>query len=122
MYSILCKKAVFKNLLITTKLSNRSGISTNSDVKKTADLLMKCRYLDELTGGKGIIFATGTPIITGYLRSEMPILRCLSKRASHFMVMLLIFINEYSILCIGIISKSNYIGCDYYVRILSYTS
>ena len=61
--------------------------------------------------------AFGTPIITGYLRSEMPILRCLSKRASHFMVMLLIFINEYSILCIGIISKSNYIGCDYYVRI-----
>lgn len=59
---ILDEAHEFKNLLITTKLSNISGISTNSDVKKTADLLMKCRYLDELTGGKGIIFATGTPV------------------------------------------------------------
>lgn len=110
----------FKNLFCATKLNNISGIS-NSASQKALDLYLKCRYLDEKTGGKGVVFATGTPIITGYQRSEMPILRCLSKRASHFMVMLLIFINEYSILCIGIISKRNYIGCDYYVRLLSYS-
>ena len=101
-------------------MRNVAGIQ-QTEAQKSSDLYMKCQYPDEITGGKGIVFATGTPIITGYLRSEMPILRCLSKRASHFMVMLLIFINEYSILCIGIISKRNYIGCDYYVRLLSYS-
>ncbi len=51
----------FKNLFTPTKLSNISGIS-NSASQKALDLFMKCQYLDEKTGGKGIVFATGTPI------------------------------------------------------------
>ena len=53
---------LFKNLFLATKMQNVSGISTSSDVQKTADLFMKTRYMDEITGGRGIIFATGTPI------------------------------------------------------------
>ena len=67
----------FKNLFVATKLQNVAGIS-NSASQKALDLFLKCRYLDEKTGGKGVIFATGTPIITRYQRSETPILRCLS--------------------------------------------
>lgn len=51
----------FKNLFLHTKMRNVAGLST-SDALKSSDLFMKCRYMDELTGGKGIIFATGTPI------------------------------------------------------------
>lgn len=51
----------FKNLFVATKLQNVAGIS-NSASQKALDLFLKCRYLDEKTGGKGIIFATGTPI------------------------------------------------------------
>ena len=43
-------------------MQNVSGVSTSSDVQKTADLFMKTKYMDEITGGKGIVFATGTPI------------------------------------------------------------
>ena len=53
---------LFKNLFLSTKMQNVSGISTSSDVQKTADLFMKTKYMDEITGGKGIVFATGTPI------------------------------------------------------------
>ena len=53
---------LFKNLFLATKMQNVSGISTSSDVQKTADLFMKTKYMDEITGGKGIIFATGTPV------------------------------------------------------------
>ena len=53
---------LFKNLFLATKMQNVSGISTSSDVQKTADLFMKTKYLDEITGNKGIIFATGTPV------------------------------------------------------------
>lgn len=67
---------LFKNLYLNTKMRNISGISTNDNVQKTADLYMKCQYLDEITGGKGIVFATGTPVITGYQGSKTPILRC----------------------------------------------
>ena len=68
---------LYKNLGTATKMSNVAGIGTTGS-GKAAELLMKTRYFDELTGGKGMVFASGTPIITGYLRSEMPILRCLS--------------------------------------------
>lgn len=51
----------FKNLFVATKLQNVAGIS-NSASQKALDLFLKCRYLDEKTGGKGIIFATGTPL------------------------------------------------------------
>ncbi|MGL6200421.1 MAG: SNF2-related protein [Lachnospiraceae bacterium] len=51
----------YKNLFTYTKMRNVAGIS-QSEAQKSSDLFMKCRYLDELTGGKGIIFATGTPI------------------------------------------------------------
>ena len=51
----------FKNLFTPTKLNNISGISTSAS-QKALDLFMKCRYLDEKTGGKGVVFATGTPL------------------------------------------------------------
>jgi len=51
----------FKNLFLFTKMRNVGGIA-QTEAQKSSDLFMKCRYLDELTGGKGIIFATGTPI------------------------------------------------------------
>ena len=51
----------FKNLAAYTKMRNVSGIS-QTEAQKSSDLYMKCRYLDELTGGRGVIFATGTPI------------------------------------------------------------
>ena len=53
---------LFKNLFLATKMQNVSGISTSSDVQKTADLFMKTKYMDEITGSKGIVFATGTPV------------------------------------------------------------
>ena len=51
----------FKNLAAFTKMHNVGGI-TQTEAQKSSDLYMKCRYMDELTGGRGIIFATGTPI------------------------------------------------------------
>lgn len=51
----------FKNLFLYTKLRNVGGIS-RTEAQKSSDLYMKCRYLDEITGGKGIVFATGTPV------------------------------------------------------------
>lgn len=51
----------FKNLFLYTKMRNVAGIS-QTEAQKSSDLFGKCRYLDELTGGKGVIFATGTPI------------------------------------------------------------
>ncbi len=51
----------FKNLYCFTKMSNVAGIST-TDAQKSSDMLAKCQYMDELTGGRGITFATGTPI------------------------------------------------------------
>lgn len=53
---------LFKNLFLNTKMRNVAGISTNDNVQKTVDLYMKCQYLDEITGGKGLVFATGTPV------------------------------------------------------------
>lgn len=51
----------FKNLAVQTKMQNVSGITT-TESRKATDLLMKCQYLDEITGGKGVVFCTGTPI------------------------------------------------------------
>lgn len=51
----------FKNLGIKTKMGNVAGIST-TDAQKSNDMFMKCRYMDEKTNGKGIVFATGTPV------------------------------------------------------------
>lgn len=51
----------YKNLLVTTKMRNVAGLSTTGS-QKSMDMFTKCRYLDELTGNRGIIFATGTPI------------------------------------------------------------
>ena len=52
---------MFKNLAAFTKMRNVAGIS-QTEAQKASDLYMKCRYLDELTGGRGVVFATGTPI------------------------------------------------------------
>ena len=69
----------FKNLFLMTKMRNVGGIA-QTEAQKSSDLFMKCRYLDELTGGRGAIFATGTPIsnsmvelytIQRYLQYEM---------------------------------------------------
>lgn len=51
----------FKNLFLFTKMRNVGGIA-QTEAQKSSDLFMKCQYLDELTGGKGIVFATGTPV------------------------------------------------------------
>lgn len=51
----------YKNLYLYTKMRNVGGIA-QTEAQKSSDLFMKCRYLDEITGGKGIVFATGTPI------------------------------------------------------------
>lgn len=80
---------LFKNLFLSTKMQNVSGISTSSNVQKTADLFMKTQYLDELTGGKGLVFATGTPVsntmceIYNMMRYlQMDLLR--AKKLEHF--------------------------------------
>ena len=52
---------MFKNLYLYTKMRNVGGIS-QTEALKASDLYMKCRYLDELTGNKGVVFATGTPV------------------------------------------------------------
>ena len=51
----------YKNLFLYTKMRNVAGLST-SEAQKSSDMFAKCRYLDEITGGRGVIFATGTPI------------------------------------------------------------
>ena len=51
----------FKNLFTFTKMSNVAGLST-AEAQKSSDMFMKCRYIDELTGNRGIVFATGTPV------------------------------------------------------------
>ena len=51
----------YKNLFLFTKMRNVAGLST-SEAQKSSDMFMKCQYMDELTGGKGIVFATGTPV------------------------------------------------------------
>ena len=51
----------FKNLFLYTKMRNVAGLST-SEAQKSSDMFMKCRYMDEITGGRGVIFATGTPV------------------------------------------------------------
>ena len=51
----------YKNMFLYTKMRNVAGLST-TDAQKSSDMFMKCRYMDEITGGRGIVFATGTPI------------------------------------------------------------
>ena len=51
----------YKNLFLTTKMRNVAGLST-SEAQKSSDMFGKCRYLDEITGGRGVVFATGTPV------------------------------------------------------------
>ena len=51
----------YKNLFLYTKMRNVAGLST-TDAQKSSDMLLKCRYIDEMTGGRGVVFATGTPV------------------------------------------------------------
>lgn len=67
---------MYKNLATATKMHNVPGLGSGG-AARSFNLLMKSRYMDEITGGKGQTYASGTPVITGYLRSKMPILRCL---------------------------------------------
>ena len=55
------KERPYKNLFLYTKMRNVAGLST-SDAQKSSDMFAKCRYMDELTGNRGVIFATGTPV------------------------------------------------------------
>lgn len=88
--SIMVDEAhAFKNLAIFSKM-NVSGITWTGS-QRAMDMFLKCEYINELNGGRGIVFATGTPIITGYLRSQMPILRCLCRTASQDYVVLFCF-------------------------------
>lgn len=76
---------MYKNLATPTKMHNVSGLGSGGSAR-SFNLLMKSKYMDELTGGKGMTFASGTPIITGYQRSEMPILRCcIAKNDYHIL-------------------------------------
>lgn len=51
----------FKNLFLYTKMRNVAGLST-SDAQKSSDMLLKCRYIDEISDSKGVVFVTGTPV------------------------------------------------------------
>lgn len=51
----------YKNLFLYTKMRNVAGLST-SEAQRSSDMFMKCRYLDEITGGRGVVFASGTPV------------------------------------------------------------
>ena len=51
----------YKNLFLYTKMRNVAGLSS-AEAQKSSDMFAKCRYLDEITGGRGVVFATGTPI------------------------------------------------------------
>ena len=51
----------YKNLFLYTKMRNVAGLST-SDAQKSSDMFATCRYMDEITGNRGVIFATGTPV------------------------------------------------------------
>lgn len=51
----------YKNMFLYTKMKNIAGIA-QTDAQKSSDMFMKCQYLDEITGGKGVTFATGTPV------------------------------------------------------------
>ncbi len=78
---------MYKNLATATKMRNVAGLGSRGSAR-AFNLFMKAKYLDELTGGKGCIFASGTPVITGYQRSETPILRCISRTTSQNYVVL----------------------------------
>lgn len=58
---ILRPKDYLSLLFLYTKMRNVAGLST-TDAQKSSDMLLKCRYIDEITHGKGVTFATGTPI------------------------------------------------------------
>lgn len=57
----ITSKDYLSPLFLFTKMRNVAGLST-ADAQKSSDMFAKCRYMDELTGGKGVIFATGTPV------------------------------------------------------------
>ena len=99
---------MYKNLATATKMHNVSGLGSGG-AARSFNLLMKSRYMDEITGGKGQTYASGTPIETGYLRSEMPILRCLCK----MLLQLYVMIFGYRIIAS--------VGCKYQYR-LHYSS
>ncbi len=99
---------MYKNLATATKMHNVSGLGSGGSAR-SFNLLMKTKYMDELTGGKGMTFASGTPFKTGYLQSEMLILRCLCKMLLQLYVM---------IFCYRIIAS---VGCKYQYR-LHYSS
>lgn len=76
---------MYKNLATATKMHNVSGLGSGG-AARSFNLLMKSKYMDEITGGKGQTYASGTPVETGYLWSEMPVLRCcIAKNDYHIL-------------------------------------
>lgn len=80
----------FKNVPLETKTNNVLGINSSGS-KRCQDMMDKVHMIQKKNDGKGIVLATGTLIITGYLRSQMPILRCLCRTASQDYVVLFCF-------------------------------
>lgn len=80
----------FKNVPLETKTNNVLGINSSGS-KRCQDMMDKVHMIQKKNDGKGVVLATGTPIITGYLRSQMPILRCLCRTASQDYVVLFCF-------------------------------
>ena len=78
----------YKNLFLTTKMRNVAGLST-SEAQKSSDMFGKCRYMDEITGGRGVVFATGTPV-SNSMSELYTVMRYLQystlqqKRLTHF--------------------------------------
>ena len=77
-YLVVDEAHAYKNGFVMTKMGDVSGVNTRES-GRAGDMQMKCDYLNSEFGNGHILFATGTPIITGYRRSEMPILRCFIK-------------------------------------------
>ena len=80
----------FKNVPFETKTNNVLGINSTGS-KRCQDMMDKVHMIQKKNDGKGVVLATGTLIITGYLRSQMPILRCLCRTASQDYVVLFCF-------------------------------
>ena len=78
----------YKNLFLYTKMRNVAGLST-SEAQRSSDMFMKCRYLDEVTGGRGVVFASGTPV-SNSMTELYTVMRCLQyntlqqKGLTHF--------------------------------------
>lgn len=73
----------YKNMFLYTKMRNIAGIA-QTDAQKSSDMFAKCQYLDELTGGKGVTFATGTPVSNSMVELYTIMRYLQGSRCSHY--------------------------------------